>query len=678
MSAMEESHERRLDSLIAEYLSRVEAGKEPDRAEFLAQHPDFASELHSYFSNSKMVQGFTGDTGQLPRAFGDYELLEELGRGGMGVVFRARQKNLNRLVALKMILIGRLASAEDINRFQREAESVAALEHPNIVPIFEVGKHEGQPYFTMKLIEGGSLDNHLDNFKKDPRAAATLVAAVARAVRYAHQRGILHRDLKPANILLDEEMMPHLTDFGLAKRLDGGETQTTMGSVAGTLEYLAPERIASPNRLLSWSVDVYSMGGILYALLTGRPPFRGRTPLETLRLAQETEPANPRLLNSKVDRDLSTICLKCLEKDPGKRYEAAKPLADDLDNWLEGRPILARPVSRAERLWRWCRRKPLATALLGAAAIVLLLVAQGVAARSARRDEILESNVYIARHVASVMLGRMEEWGAKVEKAATDAELIRLLRDWNNAAEGFKGVSASVLLKNPEAKRLQEICERLPEDRAFETWHILDANGTMVARSPWGQVVGMNFKERDYFQGTLSHAGMKGRAGVHVSSTFRSVADDMYKFDICFPVGEGDRVLGVMNFSITTDATMGISHLHDVRRKAVLVAPWDPNRRPNDPVPTGPPPDYLLLLHPGYRKRGEDAVAIDSSKLPHFGGRRCGEELQAPVSAKASERSRDYVDPFAARDPAFGGRWLAGFAPVGNTGFVVIIQQRDE
>ncbi len=593
----EESYEQRLNSLVAEYLSAAEGGNQPDQADFLALHPEFASDLSSFFRNRDAVQRWAGDTGPLPRAFGDYELLEELGRGGMGVVFKARQKSLNRIVALKMILIGQLASPEDVHRFRREAESAAGLDHPNIVPIYEVGEHEGQPYFTMKMIEGGSLADHLDYFRNNPRAAASLMATAARAVRYAHQRGILHRDLKPANILLDQGMQPHITDFGLAKRVDGDETQTSTGGVAGTLAYLAPERMTGRTSLLSWSVDVYGIGAVLYELLTARPPFRGSNALETLRMVQESEPDHPRLLNSNVDVDLSTICLKCLEKDPGKRYEAAKPLSEDLENWLEGRPILARPVGRAARSWRWCRRNPLAAALVGTGVALLVLVLLSVAEQYARRDEILESNAYIARHVASVMLDRMEEWGVQVEEVGQDDELAALLQEWNALAPELADGSAKEFLDRSEGRRLQEFCERLPKDRTFENWQVLDAQGIMVARTPSHEIRGENFNRRDYFQGTLGHAGKTGLASIHISSIYLSIADGMYKFDVCVPVVKDGQVSGVVAVSVTTDATMGIANLHDESRKAVLVAPWDRNRYQWEPE-AGPTTDYLLLLHP--------------------------------------------------------------------------------
>jgi WD40 repeat protein len=306
------------------------------------------------------------------RYFGDYELIDEISHGGMGVVYRARQVSLNRMVALKMILSGQLASSQEVHRFRVEAEAAANLDHPNIVPIHEVGEHEGHHYFAMKLIEGGNLARSKPRLYGDQRAIATLVATVARAVHHAHEHGILHRDLKPANILVDSKGAPHVTDFGLARRVEGGDSLTQSGAILGTPSYMSPEQAAGGKDVVT-SSDVYSLGAILYELLTGHPPFQGPTPLETLRKVTEDEPVRPRSVSMNIARDLETICLKCLEKQPRLRYGTALELARDLERWLAHEPITARPVGPPERVFKWIRRRPAVAAL-----VFLLLVSGGL------------------------------------------------------------------------------------------------------------------------------------------------------------------------------------------------------------------------------------------------------------------------------------------------------------
>ena len=295
--------------------------------------------------------------------FGDYELLEEIARGGMGVVYKARQVSLKRTVALKMILAGQLASADAVQRFQREAEAAANLDHPNIVPIYEIGEQEGQHYFSMKLIDGTSLAPRIARFVRDPRSAASLLAKVARAVHDAHQHGILHRDLKPGNILLDAHDEPYVTDFGLARHVDGRSPQTRTGMIVGTPSYMAPEQARS-EKSLTVTADVYGLGAILYELLTGRPPFRAETELDTILQVLDRDPPRPRTLNPHIDRDLETICLKCLEKDPRNRYGSALALSEDLERWRDGKTIQARPSGPAKKVFKWAKRQPALAILL--------------------------------------------------------------------------------------------------------------------------------------------------------------------------------------------------------------------------------------------------------------------------------------------------------------------------
>lgn len=397
----EPSREKRLESILHRYLQAVDAGQSPNREDLLHEHPDLADELRAFFADESHMDRLaravraahvdaitiglehaSSDTGNSTRIryFGDYELLEELGRGGMGVVFQARQTTLNRLVALKMILSGQLASHDDVQRFKQEAEAAANLDHPNIAPIYEIGEHRGQHYFSMKLIEGHSLRELLPTMSHDakaPRQGVAVLVQVARAVHHAHQRGVLHRDLKPANILLDKNGTPYVTDFGLAKRVEGDSSLTTSGAVLGTPSYMAPEQ-AKGQKHLSTAVDVYSLGAVLYELLCGRTPFHGATPVETLLQVVSRQPDRPSSVQHHVDRDLETIALKCLDKEPSRRYDSAAALADDLDRFLRNEPILARSPSYFEQAWRWSQRNPLAATLAAGLALVFFVGMLGI------------------------------------------------------------------------------------------------------------------------------------------------------------------------------------------------------------------------------------------------------------------------------------------------------------
>jgi eukaryotic-like serine/threonine-protein kinase len=394
---------RDLLSLDLEYRRRL--GERPDAHSYCERFPEFAAPVATAFqaqpSNSIRIRGRcnsergsstigafanpgTGRTDGLgiivneSQGFKEagYEVLGELGRGGMGVVLKAHQTALNRAVALKIVKSGRFASESELIRFQAEAEAVAGLDHPHIVPIYEVGQCRGHHFFSMKLVNGTSLDRRLEEFARDPRASAHLVATVAQAVHHAHQRGILHRDLKPANVLVDEKGEPHVTDFGLATRLDGSQEATQSGALLGTPSYMSPEQASGSRGVISTSTDVYGLGTILYALLAGRAPFAGTTVVDTLEKVRSQTPEPPRLLNARVPRDLEIICLKCLEKEPQRRYQSALELADDLERWLKGMPILARPVSAATRVFLWCRRNRTISTM---AALLMLAVCGGFA-----------------------------------------------------------------------------------------------------------------------------------------------------------------------------------------------------------------------------------------------------------------------------------------------------------
>lgn len=466
--------ENRLDQVLAEYLEAAEVGTAPDQTTLLAGHPELAEELADFMEVVEQVNHYVEPlrgsvslrpADPIPKSFGDYELLSIIGYGGMGLVCKARQKSLNRLVAVKMIRGGPFASSSDSDRFRTEAEAAAHLDHPGIVPIYDIGEHEGRPYFSMKLFEGGNLLARVDALKADPHRSATLVAIIARAVHHAHQRGILHRDLKPSNILLDAEGRPHVADFGVAKWLDVDQGQTQTGVVIGTPMYMAPEqaspaRGAGPRCQSTTASDVYGLGTILYTLLAGQPPFHGLMPFETLQAVCERDPVPPGRLNPRVDRDLETICLKCLEKDPGRRYVSALALAEELDRWQAGEPIEARPIGGLERARRWCRRNRL---LAAATTAITLLLIGGVATLAVGYVLVNQANETAERHRNDA------------ERQADD------LRDRVYAAQMVQGFRNLERGDVDELKILLDEFRDHDELKGFE-WHWLDAQVQMRPR----------------------------------------------------------------------------------------------------------------------------------------------------------------------------------------------------
>jgi tRNA A-37 threonylcarbamoyl transferase component Bud32/outer membrane protein assembly factor BamB len=380
------ARDQQLEAILHAYLQAVDAGQAPDRDALVRQHPAFASELAAFFADqdevARLAQGMTTPPAEATvppgtrlRYFGDYELLEEIARGGMGVVYKARQISLDRIVALKMILAGQLADEVAVQRFHQEARLAARLQHPGIVALHEVGEHEGQHYFSMDYIAGQSLAERVREHPLEAPQAIRYVRLMAEAVQFAHEQGVLHRDLKPANVLIDSFDQPRITDFGLARPIAREAGLTATGAVLGTPSYMAPEQASGEGGQVGPASDVYALGAVLYELVTGRPPFRAATVPDTLWQVLHSEPAAPRLLNAAISRNLETVILKCLHKDPARRYASARDLADDLGALLEGRPIKARRPSLPERLEGWVKQQSrtfrVATVTIATLALVL-------------------------------------------------------------------------------------------------------------------------------------------------------------------------------------------------------------------------------------------------------------------------------------------------------------------
>ncbi|HVK18730.1 MAG TPA: protein kinase [Fimbriiglobus sp.] len=412
---LERDRDALLSLIAAEYTLRHRWQGGAETEEYGQRFPQYGHDLQDRLGAGSDAVSFGGHpprpTVAVPAVWPSvpgYRILRELGRGGMGVVYEARQTVLDRVVALKTLLPG-YAVPEELDRFRREAEAIARLDHAHIVPVYEVGESGGVPYFSMKYYAGGSLAQRPRARATDLHADAGLVETVARAVHHAHQRGILHRDLKPSNILLDETGNPHVADFGLAKRFDPNAGGTLASTIVGTPSYIAPEQ-ARGERVVTTASDIYGLGAILYELLTGEPPFQGESALATLLAVVDRPPRSPRLANPRVPHDLETICLKCLEKEPARRYASAAELADDLERWRRGDPISARPEGRVESLVRWCRRKPREAAIAVLVVSVLVLAVGGAwwldrrqaehRADLTRRDEVRQAEQALNRQQA--------------------------------------------------------------------------------------------------------------------------------------------------------------------------------------------------------------------------------------------------------------------------------------
>jgi serine/threonine protein kinase len=679
-----------LDHLIACYHQSTGTPQPevPQWLTLLAKQPHLIQPFIDYLQASQLVVQSL-QTSSLQKApepafesiltFGDYRIVSEIASGAMGVVYRATSIESSREVALKMIRSGRFAGAEEIRQFRIEMESAAELDHPNIVPIYHIGVHEGQPFYTMKLIEGHNLLHHVPLLHNQFHSIAAIMQVVARAVDHAHQRGVLHRDLKPANILIDQSGQPFVTDFGLARRLSVSATgeaacMLETGEMAGTPSYMAPEQ-AQGQRGLTTAVDVYGLGAILYHLLTGRPPFGGQSVYETLDQVIHQLPASPRQLNPQCPRELETICLTAMAKEPAQRYPSAAALADDLQRYLTDQPIMACKPGPWRHVWSWCRRHPalFSTYLIAAACFIVALLL-GTALSHQRGQRLLversRANAFAARHVASTILNRLEAPAEALSAIAHDPLLIKTLQ--------------TQPLDQPLLQRLVErklaYLDR-QSGAAFTSIYILSPQHLLLAAIPFNDaVIGQPHAGRNYVHGAWALQGLTGRHAVYLSRVYRSTNDQLPKAvlstliaDLSDPQSEP---LGVVAASFPTAAHLFEMDLNDQQRFVVLLAPADTNPREHGPW-LAPTDQRVVLLHPAYQ-RGDEPVAFPSGYLPPHEPRPGVSPLLPPGDDQPLLTLTDYRDPVASRDPRYAGRWLASFAPVGRTGYYVVVQERPE
>ena len=617
-------------------------------------------------ARSMLAMGLGGADDEPPAApgtaFGDYQLLEVIGRGSTCYVYKASHFGVRPLVALKMMKNAAEASALDIRRFWGGATAAAELDHPNIVPVFHVGERRGRPYFIMKLMDGGTLQDALPRLQRSHRTAARVMAKVARAVQHAHERGVLHRDLKPANILLDAQDEPHVADFGLAKRLDHRSSHGSSTGVAGTLDYMAPEQASGGSCKLTYAADIYALGAIFYELLTGQVPLQGESAYDILQKLINFEPIPPpRSVNPEVAPSFENICLRCLDRAPGRRYRSAGDLADDLESACGGKRIKP-PVSRLIRTMRWTLHHPAKSfGGLGASLLVLMTLAgMGMSwrAQTARARAQMSTNAFVATGKALEVLFQLREDAERATVLAADPAL-------------------------PEILARGELSGGSPELRArtdrFDGVALFSPDGHVRAQwpAPAPKVFQRTYTFRDYFQGAMRLADA-GVEGAYLARSFSSESHGQLGFAFSVPIRDAHGgLLGLYVALLNAKATLGAIPMEDPAREASLTTVLvGPHGRERDEAPTAPVrSDYTYLVHPALRLGQE--YPLPSPHAADF------QTAFGPAAPPGNQFAALYVPPLKVttfRDPlpGYGGPWLAAFAPVGRTGFVVGVQSRGE
>lgn len=633
--------------------------------------------------------------------FGNYEIINEIDRGGMGVVYRARQVSANRLVALKMILDSRLASPESVQRFRSEAEAAAGLDHPGIVSVFDVGECDGQNYYSMQLIEGGSLQDLQERGPLDRRRAVEIMSTVSRTVQFAHTRNIVHRDLKPANVLLGEAGAPLLTDFGLAKDIEKDAKITTDGQVMGTPHYMAPEQAAGRTAEVGPLSDVYSLGAILYFLVTNTRPFSKPDVYSVLHAVIHEMPRSPREIDATIEVDLATICMKCLEKDPAERYPSAAELADDLDRFLRGEPITARPISAWERTARWARRNTgavwgaIVTAVLMMVAVVAAAIGLDRQVQTLERsmDQVSQQSLHeTATWVASSAESELRQKFRQVREAAASPDVRRYLQELVRDEETYEAAKQRLHeqdvagLADPNAvtydpppglRPIQywiSADERWRDSQNVLSWWVCGPDGHQIARDPWKASVSRDFRFRSYFTGldydaderTVPEPVWQPSDGPRLSAVFLTRETNYWVLAVSAPVFQDAKFVGVIGIFL--------------RLGSLLEHPPESEEQPNT--------RYAMLLDA--RPDGQIAKIIEHPYHRHANSMR-EEHLRQEVATIAMTREewRAAVgdDPFGLpefqAESEFGGKWRSSWAPVRvpdgrGTELVALVREREE